>query len=330
MSQTLDCFQYDEVEDLLAEQPVGVVRVGIDRLREGPSLRLGGVRPAHVDLLVQSGGNWPAILVHQDDLTIIDGYYRYLAARQLGHTHMDCVYFAGPPELAFLEALRRNLHRGLPLSLREREGAAGQLVRVHPQWSDRRLGQVCGLAPATIRRLRGSPQCATDHNEQLNTRWGRDGRRHPVDSRASRARIITALHQDPMGSLRTIARAAGTSPATVRAVKAGLAQPDPTATTPTPNPNTPTPAPSLPSAPTLPCTPSEPAGPGRPTDTALLSTTAGRAFSTWFDQTSIADDWRQHVEGIPISRVYEIADEARRRAQRWLEFSSLLEARPAR
>jgi hypothetical protein len=47
----------------------------------------------------------------------------------------------------------------------------------------------------------------------------------------------------------------------------------------------------------------------------------------WFEQTSIAAEWRDLVNDIPISRLYEVADEARRRAQQWMELASTLEAR---
>jgi hypothetical protein len=47
----------------------------------------------------------------------------------------------------------------------------------------------------------------------------------------------------------------------------------------------------------------------------------------WFDRTSVDDhDWVR-AEGVPLGRIYEIADEARRRARAWTEFAQVLEAR---
>jgi hypothetical protein len=60
---------------------------------------------------------------------------------------------------------------------------------------------------------------------------------------------------------------------------------------------------------------------------ALVSTEAGRTFVGWFERTAISDDWSAHVGAIPLSRVYEVADEARRRAAAWHEFASALATR---
>jgi hypothetical protein len=59
----------------------------------------------------------------------------------------------------------------------------------------------------------------------------------------------------------------------------------------------------------------------------VLSATQGKSFARWFERTSMAGEWADFVSGIPISRVYEVADEARRRAAEWLEFASAVETR---
>jgi hypothetical protein len=66
---------------------------------------------------------------------------------------------------------------------------------------------------------------------------------------------------------------------------------------------------------------------GPPADAALASTEKGAAFAVWFEETAIVEEWREFVETIPVSRIYEIADQARRRALRWSEFAETLEAR---
>jgi hypothetical protein len=66
-------------------------------------------------------------------------------------------------------------------------------------------------------------------------------------------------------------------------------------------------------------------------DTALASTEQGQAFARWFERFSVSeDDWLVHVAAVPLSRVYEIADETRRRAECWIDFAKALEARTKR
>jgi hypothetical protein len=62
-------------------------------------------------------------------------------------------------------------------------------------------------------------------------------------------------------------------------------------------------------------------------DDAFVSTESGRTFLDWFSNNTIADDWAAHVAAVPLSRVYEIADEARRRAAAWSEFATALGTR---
>ena len=65
-------------------------------------------------------------------------------------------------------------------------------------------------------------------------------------------------------------------------------------------------------------------------DAALASTKDGEDLLEWFERTAVSEldlDW---VDKVPLSRVYEISDEARRRAETWLQFARALENRPAR
>jgi hypothetical protein len=62
-------------------------------------------------------------------------------------------------------------------------------------------------------------------------------------------------------------------------------------------------------------------------DGAFVSTSEGLEFADWFDRLSITDDWLNFVDVIPLSRIYEVADVARRRAQSWTSFADALEGR---
>jgi hypothetical protein len=310
--------EISEVEAPVDGRVWGVSRVEVETLKPGPIVRLGGIKRDYLQVLIEAKGDFPPVLVRRQDNAIVDGHYRWLAARELGHSHIDCLYFDGSADSALVEALRRNLHQGLPLSLRERATAGRRVLGLFPEWSDRRLGEVCGLSAGKIGQLRAEISCSADENGHLNSRRGRDGKRYPADPLASRARIVSALQEDPDRSLRRIAQATDTSPATVRAVKSTLGQ--------------------FACAETSPGPVAEPQAPqamssshlNTLTDAALVSTEEGAAFAVWFERTAIAEEWQEFVESIPVSRIYEITDEARRRALRWSEFAETLEARTRR
>ena len=60
-------------------------------------------------------------------------------------------------------------------------------------------------------------------------------------------------------------------------------------------------------------------------DRALAARDGGERFVEWFDSTAVdsVDGW-EHIGVVPLSRVYEVADEARRRAAFWLGFAETL------
>jgi ParB-like chromosome segregation protein Spo0J len=285
-----------------------VIKVALSDLSPGVRLRHGTINRDHLNAMALSDGDWPPILVRRADNTIVDGHYRYLAASQLGKSHVDCTYFDGGEESAFLEALRQNTFHGLPLSLSDREAAARQILVLHLDWSDRRIGATCGLAPGTVGRIRTDVAGQGADDGQLRARVGRDGRRRPVDPRATRNRIVSVLSDQPNGSLRDVARMAGASPATVWAVKRqqklGATKPK--------NPSG---------------RPAALRSTGWSSDAAVLSATHGKSFARWFERTSVGGEWVDFASGIPVSRIYQVADEARRRATEWLEFASAVEAR---
>jgi hypothetical protein len=302
---------FEGEEGATGSHMVAVNRVEVASLRPGLKLRLGEVNRDHVNVIASSEGDWPPIVVRRADNRIVDGHYRYLAARQLGLTHVNCVYFDGGDQAAFLEALERNRTHGLPLSLRERERAALQLLGFRRDWSDRRIAELCSLAPGTVGRLRTHLPRSNEQGDELQSRLGKDGKLRPVDPGASRARIVNLLRTKPDQSLREIARLAGTSPATVISVRSRLNSVS--------NEGGREEAPLATPA----CVPWR-------SDSALGSTDEGRDFAGWFERTDVDGQWRNYVDGIPVSRIYEVSDEARRRAGEWLAFASTLEERAKR
>jgi len=62
-------------------------------------------------------------------------------------------------------------------------------------------------------------------------------------------------------------------------------------------------------------------------DTACSSEPGAAAFAEWFDTGARSIEWRGFVEAVPLSRVYEIADQARAYADAWRSFAESLERR---
>jgi ParB-like chromosome segregation protein Spo0J len=296
----------------------GDAELPIDDLRVGPSLREEGLDAGHVATLAELTGAWPPILVRREDRSVVDGQHRVAAARRLGLRTLQVTWFDGSAEDAFVEFVRCNVGHGLPLGLSERRSAATRILRSHPERSDRGIASVCGVSPKTVARLR-SDLAALAPRDHPTRRVGRDGRVRPVDPAQLRARITEELERRPDASLRAIAAAVGSSPETVRSVRGKLRavgrQPAPEAEA------TDTEATVLGLL-----IRSGRAGHRLEGDRAFSGREHGNEFVKWFDATTVepADLWT-HVGTVPRSRIYEVADEARRRAGFWSNFADSLE-----
>jgi hypothetical protein len=285
-----------------------------------------GLDEDHVQRLVETEGSWPAILVWDTEPVVLDGAHRLAAARRLGLAAIPAVRFYGNRQDAYVEAVRRNVAHGLPLTLKERTTAAERVLTASPEWSDRRVALICGLSAKTVARVRREAAGRGDI-ARSDIRIGRDGRIRPVESHGVRDRIVSALAEQPNSSLRTIAAQVGASPETVRIVRRDLQAPGPAeAAALVPSPPAPsTPEPLL----RILSLVAEPVAERTDwrRDTALSSGPCSEGFLGWFQSNDVGDEWSAHVDAVPLSRVYEIADEARRRARVWQEFADALEGR---
>jgi hypothetical protein len=291
-----------------------IVKIELDRLSgSSVSLRVGPLRNDHVAVFRRLNGSWPPILVNRSDYSVIDGHYRIVAAQQLGHSEITAQLFEGSSDAAYLEALRRNTAKGLSLTLREREKAASFVLSSHSYWSDRRIAELCSLSPSTIGRLRSETSCPGVQISQLDKREGRDDRHRPVDKVGVRNRIQNALRASPGASLRAIAQQVGCSPETVRAARARLHSEEQSGSS---------------CGAVLKCLEVSPANLGNEADLAIMSMDEGVAFAEWFAHSDVKEeDSRRYLTKVPLSRIYQIADEARRRASIWTAFARDLEAR---
>lgn len=195
-------------------------RVPIEQLLPADSPRLSGEDAGHAKMLSESDVQLPPILVNRGSMRIIDGMHRLRAALLKGQTVIDVCYFNGNDDDSFIAAVMANVTHGLPLSLADREAAAARILRSHPQWSDRAIARVTGLAGKTVAVIRQRDIKGPDSGFRI----GRDGRVRPLNAAEGRRIARQIIEERPHASLREVARAAGISPNTVRSVRESLRQ----------------------------------------------------------------------------------------------------------
>ncbi|MEU9376959.1 transcriptional regulator [Streptomyces sp. NPDC048255] len=157
----------------------------------------------------------PPILVHRPTMTVIDGLHRLRAAGLKGREHIAARFFDGSQEDAALLAVALNVAQGRPLSQADRVCAAQRILTARPHWSDRAIAVVAGLSAKKVSEIR----LHADDLPQCERRVGLDGRARPLSTAQGRELAGQLLTSDPKASLRTIARQAGISPATVADVR---------------------------------------------------------------------------------------------------------------
>jgi len=294
--------------------------VEIKLLKLEMSPRIGGQDMDHAQALAFRFDDCPPILVERETSTVIDGVHRVLAARMLGRATIAVRYFDGTHDEAFVEAVKANVTHGKPLTLAEREAAARKLLGVHVDWSNRLLGDVCGLSDKTIGRLRKT----TAELPQLSARVGRDGRQRPVDARPLREQIATALRASPDASPEELAQSLSTSPSTVRDVRKRLRRGD----SPTPMERGVKTDENNSSRKSNGDQRAVSAAVEWRSDRAILALPSGTELAEWLDQTKIrAIQWAALVEEIPLGRIPQLIEEAQARALEWTKFAKALEAR---
>ncbi|HTT91399.1 MAG TPA: ParB/RepB/Spo0J family partition protein [Acidimicrobiales bacterium] len=285
--------------------------VQVADLTVGYSPRQIKVDPDHVSALADVADRLPPVVVDERTMTVIDGVHRLEAYRSLGRSHIPAVLFRGSEMEALVMAIQANIQHGKPLSRTERQEAARALLLRCSDRSDRWLGDVCGVSHTTVAVLRRSLSAA-----DAKVRMGRDGRRRPVDPSPGQAAVARVMAENPTASIRQAAGAAGVAPSTVQRVAAGLAR----------SANS-----SLMGAtlavgePTL--------GPGDSliVDVVSHSSPEGAEAVTWLTRTAVSvEDLHTHLASLPLSRVYQVADECRRRASTWAQMADALEARVRR
>ncbi|NGN66176.1 ParB N-terminal domain-containing protein [Streptomyces sp. A7024] len=193
-----------------------VAEVEISSLEAMGSPRSSGEDPDHIEALAEVMVPLPPIIVHRSTMRVIDGVHRLRAAQLRGDSKIAVSYFEGTEADAFVLAVESNITHGLPLAMADRKRAAGRIIVSHPQWSDRMIASVTGVAPATVAEIRRRTSGGT---AATGSRIGQDGRVRPVNGAAGRETASRLIAENPGLSLRQIARAAGISPETARDVR---------------------------------------------------------------------------------------------------------------
>lgn len=156
-------------------------------------------------------------------MRLIDGMHRLRAAQLRGETEIEARLFDGDEVSCFVLAVKCNVAHGLPLTLADRKIAADRIIRLYPQWSDRMVASITGIAPGTVSSVRALRNARaihpSAHDDQLDARVGRDGRRRPQNSQYRRELAANFVRENPNATLRQIAEKAGISPETARSVR---------------------------------------------------------------------------------------------------------------
>lgn len=193
-----------------------VVEVAVSALSVAGSPRMSGEDAEHVRALAAVFHELPPVIVHRSTMRVIDGVHRLRAAELRGHKRIAVRFFSGDEADAFVLAVKSNVAHGLPLSLADRKTAAVRIIALRPQWSDRLIASVAGLAPGTIAEARKEHFGSVPSG---SSRIGQDGRLRPINGHAGRLLASELIRRNPEMSLRQIAKAAGISPETARDVR---------------------------------------------------------------------------------------------------------------
>lgn len=313
------------------DDQVPIVRVAIALLKVADSPRLSGENVEHTRILAESGATLPPIIVHRASLRVIDGVHRLRAAMLRKQNDIDVLFFEGDEEEAFILAVKANVAHGLPLSRADRTAAVTRIIDTHPQWSDRMIASIAGLSPKTIAaiRLRGSSEANSQSNSR---RIGHDGRIRPVNGTEGRRIAVKFIADNPDAALRTIATAAGISPATARDVRTKMRSSGSPMFPPqrrhddNESRNDEVPHNNIVQRP--PAKSAKAILISLKKDPSLRCTEAGRALLRLLDTNTIdAEKWLHLINNVPAHCATRIADIARQCAESWYYLAQQVERR---
>jgi ParB-like chromosome segregation protein Spo0J len=109
-----------------------------------------------VERYADSWERLPPITVYDvdDRLLIADGFHRHAAAVMLGKRTIPAEIIAGNMTEALDFVASVNLFHGLPLTRAERRRAVEVKLKLHPDWSDRRMAQELAVSRELVFKIR--------------------------------------------------------------------------------------------------------------------------------------------------------------------------------
>ena len=133
-----------------------------------------------VERYTEAWGQMPPVTVFEVEghMLLADGFHRHAAAVQLGRRTVAADVRPGTFADALDHAATVNLAHGLPLSRPERRRAVDIKLRLHHDWSDRRLAETLGVGRELVAKTRRD---LVDAGQVPNTpgRIGADGKVYP-------------------------------------------------------------------------------------------------------------------------------------------------------
>jgi hypothetical protein len=265
-------------------------------------------------------------------MRVVDGTHRLQAAALRGESEILVRFFDGDDEDAFILAVEANITHGLPLSLADRTAAAARIVAARPDWSNRKIASVAGIAATTVGTIR---QRSTAQSEQLNTsaRVGRDGKARRLNVAEGRLRASELIKRRPEAPIREIAEAAGVSPATALDVRNRVREGE----HPVPERQRPTRAGASMQQRGQAVSGNSRAGQASglawdvvlerlKNDPSLRFTDTGRSLLRWLDsQTVRLGQWKQYFENVPAHCAHAIIELVRHNCNTWGQIVEHLE-----
>jgi ParB-like chromosome segregation protein Spo0J len=130
---------------------------------------------------VEAGDRLPPVTVFEVDgrHLLADGFHRFAAVARRNGERIRAEVRKGRLHDALWWAAFANLRHGLPLNRHERRRAIELGVKLHPDWSDRKLAETLGASRELIAKLRRDLTAAGEI-PGVETRVGSDGRLYSV------------------------------------------------------------------------------------------------------------------------------------------------------
>jgi hypothetical protein len=133
---------------------------------------------------MKTGSIFPPVVVFHDGsgYLLADGFHRVLAAKRAGLNEIEAEIKTGTRDDALLFSLSANNKHGLRRTNADKRHCIKLALATWPEWSDRRIANICGVSPDTIGRVRRELS-ESDSCLECNKRIGADGKARSLPTR---------------------------------------------------------------------------------------------------------------------------------------------------